>query len=53
MISCDLAFEASKVDAEVIGTVESVKNPLSGKVVADNYNDIILDEPSDAQIIKR
>ena len=50
----DLAFEYSTVDAEINGTVTSVKNPMSGRITADGYGDIILDEnikaPSDCRI---
>lgn len=44
MIDCDLSFEKSEVYANIIGTVTSVKNPLSGKITAENYGEIILDE---------
>lgn len=57
MIDCDLSFEYSDVDADVIGEITSVKNPKSGKIVADNYGEIILTEDSkvkcEAQIITR
>ncbi len=43
MIDTDLAFENSSVHAEIIGTVESVKNPLSGEIIADGYGEIIRD----------
>ena len=39
----DLAFENSEVDASIIGSMISIKNPLSGKIVVDNA-DIIYDE---------
>ncbi len=41
MIDCDLSFENSHVEADLIGTVTSVKNPLSGRIVADGYGEII------------
>ncbi len=57
MIDCDLSFEYSEVDADIIGTVTSVKNPKSGKIVADGYGEIILTDDSkvrcEAQIITR
>ena len=56
MEDCDLAFEYSDVDADVLGEILSVKNPKSGKIVADGYGEIILSSskyPSKAQIIKR
>ncbi|MBQ7325524.1 MAG: DUF3737 family protein [Clostridia bacterium] len=43
MIDCDLSFENSHVQAEILGEVTSVKNPLSGKIVADGYGEIILE----------
>ena len=43
MVGCDLAFERSYVNATVIGNIESVKNPISGKIKADSYGEIILD----------
>ena len=57
MIACDLSFEYSDVDADIIGSVDSVKNPKSGKIVADEYGEIILTDDSkvkcEAQIITR
>ncbi|MBR4801164.1 MAG: DUF3737 family protein [Clostridia bacterium] len=57
MIDCDLSFEYSDVEADVVGAVLSVKNPKSGKIVADNYGEIILTDDSkvkcEAQILKR
>ncbi len=42
MEDCDLAFEYSEVDAEIVGGIASVKNPLGGKIVADAFGEIIL-----------
>lgn len=50
MINCtlentDLAFEyCSEVDADIVGTIDSVKNPVSGKIVADGYGEIIMEK---------
>ncbi len=45
LINTDLCFEYCKdVDATVIGSVISVKNPTSGKIKADSIGEIILDE---------
>ena len=44
MINCDLSFEYSDVEAEIIGSIDSVKNPYSGKIEADDIKEIILDE---------
>ena len=50
----DLAFEYSDVEASIVGPVTSVKNPRSGRILADSYGDIILDNnskaPADCQI---
>lgn len=43
MIDCDLSFELSSVLADVIGHIDSVKNPVSGKIVADGIGEIIYD----------
>ncbi len=40
---CDLAFENSEVSATLNGSVDSVKNPLAGKILADSYGEIIID----------
>lgn len=50
---CDLSFEYSDVNAEIKGEIESVKNPLHGKIVADRIGEIILRDSkynSDAEI---
>ena len=44
MENCDLSFEYSDVDADIKGAVLSVKNPKSGKIVADGYGEIILSD---------
>ncbi len=53
----DLAFEYSAVQADVRGAVTSVKNPRTGRIVADSYGEIILDDnikaPADCQILVR
>lgn len=43
-IDCDLAFEYSDVNATIKGSILSVKNPKSGRIKADSYGEIILDE---------
>ena len=45
MIDCDLAFEKSDVDAVVLSSVESIKNPRSGKIVCKSVGEIISDDP--------
>lgn len=44
MIKTDLSFENSEVDASIIGNIESIKNPLSGLIIADTIGDIIRDD---------
>ncbi|WP_459202198.1 DUF3737 family protein [Methanococcus sp. CF] len=44
MIDCDLSFEYSNVNASIIGSITSVKNPSSGHIIADSIGEIILDE---------
>lgn len=44
MESCDLAFEKSSVQACVLGKIDSVKNPLEGKIVADEIGHVIIEE---------
>lgn len=61
MIDCtmgedaDLAFEYSSVDVTIKSNITSVKNPTTGKIVADSISEIILDEnirqPADCKII--
>lgn len=42
MEAADLAFEYSEVEADVRGHIDSVKNPLSGRIVADSIGEVIL-----------
>lgn len=56
MQNCDLGFEYSEVNATILGGVDSVKNPLSGTIVADSYGEIVLygsKYPSSAAILTR
>ena len=52
---CDLAFEESKLQADVDSVITSVKNPTSGVIEAKGYGEIIIDEnvkqPADCRII--
>ena len=41
MEATDLSFEYSEVDAQVLGHVDSIKNPKSGRIVADSVGEII------------
>ena len=46
MADTDLSFEYSEVEAEIKGTVLSVKNPKSGRITADAVSEIILTDDS-------
>lgn len=50
MEGCDLAFEYSGVQATVRGRIDSVKNPLSGRIQAGDIGEIILDENQRAEV---
>ena len=42
---CDLAFEYSDVNADIKGHIVSVKNPRSGRIVADSVGETVTDDP--------
>ena len=44
LVNTTLAFEYSDVEADIDGTVDSVKNPSSGYIVADGYGQIIMED---------
>ena len=44
LINTDLAFELSTVDADICSEIDSVKNPVSGKIKAEAIRELILDE---------
>ena len=54
---CDRIFEDSDVQAEIIGSITNIKNPRTGKIVADHIGSVTIDEnilqPADCQIIER
>lgn len=39
-----LSFEYCTVDADVIGKIESVKNPISGRICCDEIDELIMEE---------
>ena len=45
MERCDLAFEKSEVEADIVSEVESIKNPLSGNIVVYDVKELIMDDP--------
>lgn len=44
MENCDLAFERSSVQVKVAGRIDSVKNPLEGKIIADEIGEVIFEK---------
>lgn len=44
-INTNLAFEYSTVDVSIDGKIDSIKNPISGIIRAQEIDDIILDDP--------
>ena len=44
MHGCDLSFEKSEVYADVTSFVDSIKNPLSGKITVGALGELILDD---------
>ncbi len=57
LINTNLAFEYSTVDADIVGTIDSVKNPRSGRIVCDGIGELIMEEsevdPKKTEIIIR
>ena len=43
LLNTNLAFEYSTVDADINGSIDSIKNPISGRIVADEIGEIIFD----------
>jgi hypothetical protein len=54
---CDRIFEDSDVQAEIIGSITNIKNPRTGKIVADHIGSVTIDEnilqPADCLIVER
>ncbi len=44
MINCDLSFEYSTLNADIKGSIDSIKNPESGRISAGKIDNIIIDE---------
>lgn len=55
--SCDRAFEYSTLDADICGAITNIKNPTSGRIVADSIGSVTRDEnikaPADCEIKTR
>ena len=44
MIGTDLAFEKSEVKAVITTKVDSIKNPLSGRIQAPEVGEVVMDD---------
>lgn len=44
MHGCDLSFEYSEVEADIEGSIDSVKNPKAGSITADAIGEIIRED---------
>ena len=44
MEDCDLSFEYSETEAQILGHIDSVKNPKSGHITADSIGEIIRED---------
>ena len=45
LINTTLAFEYSRVEADIVGKIDSVLNPSGGSITADHIDELII-EPS-------
>jgi len=45
MPNCDLSFENSTVSGNIIGEIESIKNPIDCNLKVDNVKEVIKDNP--------
>ena len=54
---CDRAFEYSTLQADIRGAITNIKNPMSGRIVADEIGSVTIDEnikaPADCRIERR
>lgn len=53
MIDADLSFEKSEVDAVILGSVKSIKNPRAGMIQVDEVGEIIMDDENAKGEIKK
>ena len=52
MLQTDLSFEKSEVEADIVSSIDSVKNPKSGYIKAEAIDEIIIDDSeSECKII--
>ena len=52
MVDCDLAFEKSEVEADIISSVVSIKNPRSGRITVESVGEIIMDDPDARGVVE-
>ena len=52
MFDCDLSFEKSSVEANIINEIISIKNPISGQITVKGVNELIMDDISSTCKIK-
>lgn len=54
---CDRAFEYSTLKADIVGSITNIKNPTSGRIIADKIGSITIDKniksPADCEILLR
>lgn len=58
LLNTTLAFEfCENIDAQVVSHIDSIMNPISGKIIADSIGDVIIDysqvNPQNTQIITK
>lgn len=51
MVNADLSFEKSDVTATLTDEIISIKNPLSGRIEVPSVKEIILDSPTECEIV--
>ena len=42
--ACDRVFEYAEVEADIRGHIENIKNPTTGRIIADSIGSITIDE---------
>lgn len=52
MEDADRAFEKSEVEADIIGRIESIKNPAKGTIKCDEAGEVIMDEEDAHGVVK-
>ena len=52
MEDCDLSFEKSDVEADIVSPVVSIKNPSSGRIKVKSLSELIMDDPEASCIVE-